>query len=68
MLLSHTNSTTLIAGDAIATAEHLEQGRVLRGAFDVNQAQESFVEAIEIADVIVPGHDNLVLNPTRRRV
>lgn len=67
LLLSQTNSTTLIAGDAIATAEHLEQGRILRGAYDVNQAQESFMEAIEIADVIVPGHDNLLLNPTRRR-
>lgn len=67
LLLSHTHATTLIAGDAVATAEHLEQGRVLRGAYDVNQAQESFMEAIEIADVIVPGHDNLLLNPTRRR-
>jgi len=67
LLLSHVNSTTLIAGDAVATAEHLEQGRVLRGAYDINQAQESFMEAIEIADVIVPGHDNLLLNPTRRR-
>lgn len=67
LLLSHANATTLIAGDAIATAEHLEQGRVLRGAYDVNQAQESFVEAIEIADVIVPGHDNLIPNPTKRR-
>lgn len=67
LLLSHINSTTLIAGDAVATAEHLEQGRVLRGAFDLQQAQESFMEAVEIADVIVPGHDNLLLNPTRRR-
>lgn len=67
LLLSHPNATTLIAGDAVATAEHLEQGRVLRGAYDVNQAQESFMEAVEIADVIVPGHDNLLLNPTRRR-
>ncbi len=67
LLLSHPNSTTLIAGDTVATAEHLEQGRVLRGAYDVNQAQESFMEAVEIADVIVPGHDNLLLNPTKRR-
>jgi len=67
LLLSHVNSTTLIAGDAVATAEHLEQGRVLRGAYDINQAQESFMEAVEIADVIIPGHDNLLLNPTRRR-
>jgi glyoxylase-like metal-dependent hydrolase (beta-lactamase superfamily II) len=67
LLLSHTNSTTLIAGDAVATAEHLEQGRVLRGAYDPEQAKESFLEAIEIADVIVCGHDNLVINPTKRR-
>ncbi len=67
LLLSHPNATTLIAGDAVATAEHLEQGRVLRGAYDVDQAQESIMEAVEIADVIIPGHDNLILNPTRRR-
>ena len=66
LLLGQTTCTTLIAGDAVATAEHLEQGRVLRRAGDVAQARESLTEAIEIADVIVPGHDNLVLNPTRR--
>ena len=66
LILSHANSTTLIAGDAVATAEHLEQGRVLKGGFDADNARDSFLEAIEIADVIIPGHDNLVLNPTRR--
>jgi hypothetical protein len=33
----------------------------------VKQAQDSLVEAVEIADVIIPGHDNLIINPTRRR-
>lgn len=66
LVLSHMNSTALVAGDAVATVEHLEQGRVLRGCYDANQARESFVEAIEIADVIIPGHDNVLLNPTRR--
>ncbi len=66
LLLSHPRSTTLIAGDACATLEHIERGRILRGAYDIEQAQESFKEAIEIADVIVPGHDNVVLNPLRR--
>lgn len=66
LVLSHMNSTTLVAGDAVGTIEHLEQGRVLRGCYDANQARESFVEAIEIADVIIPGHDNVLLNPTRR--
>ena len=68
LILSHLNATTLIAGDAVATVEHLEQGRVLKGAFDVSQARESLAEAMEIADVIVPGHDNVLLNPSRRPV
>ena len=67
LLLTHLNSTTLVAGDSVATAEHLEQGRVLRGAFDATQGRESLAEAIEIADVIIPGHDNLLINPTRGR-
>ena len=62
------NSTALIAGDAVATEEHLNQGRVLRGALDVAQARESLAEVVEIADVVVPGHDNVLLNPTRRRI
>lgn len=66
LLLSHTNATILIAGDAVATVEHLEHGRVLRHAFDAKQARESLAEALEIADLIVPGHDNVTFNPTRR--
>lgn len=66
LIISHANSTTLIAGDAVATVEHLEQGRVLKGAFDVLQAKESLAEVMEIADIIVPGHDNVLLNPSRR--
>ena len=66
LLLSFPQRTVLIAGDAVPTVEHLEQGRVLRGAYDLDQAQESFKEAIEIADVILPGHDNVAVNPTRR--
>ncbi len=66
LLLLKLNSTTLIAGDAVPTAEHLENGQVLRNGYDIEQSRESFSEAIEIADVIIPGHDNLLLNPTRR--
>lgn len=66
LLLALPATTALIAGDAVATVEHLEQGRVLRGAFDLEQAQESFLEAVEIADLLVPGYDNLTPNRTRR--
>ena len=68
LLLSLFNQTVLVAGDSVATVEHLEQGRVLRGAEDTALAKESFLEAIEIADIIIPGHDNLTVNQTKRPV
>lgn len=63
-LLLAGNDTTLICGDAIPTSEHLEQGKVLPGCSDRDLALESFKEAIEIADILIPGRDNLLLNPT----
>lgn len=66
LLLSLPSSTVLVAGDAITTQEHLERGQVLRGAFDVKQAQQSLLDAVEIADLIIPGHDNVVVNRTKR--
>ncbi|MFG0252039.1 MAG: MBL fold metallo-hydrolase [Phycisphaerales bacterium JB038] len=65
LIISEPNTTTLICGDAIPTTEHLEQGSVLRSCFDVAKAQESFREAVEIADVLILGRDNLTINPTR---
>lgn len=58
--------TTLIGGDAIPTVEHLERGMVLNSAADVARARESLGEALEIADELVLGRDNLVRNPVRR--
>ncbi len=66
LLLSEPRSTILIAGDAVPTVEHLEQGKVLPTAWDIEQAQESFMEAIEIADFLILGRDNLVPNQLRR--
>lgn len=68
LLLSERAQTTLICGDAIPTAEHLHQGKVMPGCADRQQAQESFTEAVEIADVLILGRDNLTVNPTRRGV
>ena len=65
LLLSQSSATVLFAGDAVATAEHLEQGRVLRSCGDAEQAGQSFVEAVEIADLIIPGHDNVQANRSR---
>ena len=61
--MAEATTTTLIAGDAVPTREHLLAAQILPDAVDVAAAQESMREAYEIADVIVPGHDNLFLNP-----
>ena len=65
LLLLQPSRTVLIAGDAVATGEHLEKGQILQECFDREQALASMIEAIEIADIIVPGRDNVVLNPLR---
>ena len=66
LLLPLPRSTVLICGDAIATTEHLEKGRVLPNCHNVEQAQASFTEAIEIADVFILGRDNIIVNPLRK--
>ncbi len=66
LLLALPASTVLICGDAVATLEHLEQGKVLPHCMDIDQAQESFKEAIEIADALILGRDNITYNPLRR--
>ena len=66
VLLALPGTTVLICGDAIPTIEHLEQGKVLSTCTSIPQAQESFKEAVEIADVLVLGRDNIAFNPLRR--
>ncbi len=65
VLVAHARYTLLVAGDAAATREHIEAGRVLQRAADLDAARESLTEALEIADLIVPGRDDLVVNPLR---
>ncbi|MBL8764768.1 MAG: MBL fold metallo-hydrolase [Phycisphaerae bacterium] len=66
LLLADGNATTMVCGDAIPTVEHLERGMVLPTAADLDAARESFAEAVEVADALILGRDNLVLNPLRR--
>lgn len=66
LLIALPARTVLVCGDAVATFEHLEQGKILPHCANLAQAQESFKEALEIADILVPGRDNIVLNPLRR--
>ena len=64
--VSTPSATTVICGDAIPTVEHLEAGRMHTPCHDLDQARESFSEAVEIADLLVLGRDNMVVNPIRR--
>jgi glyoxylase-like metal-dependent hydrolase (beta-lactamase superfamily II) len=66
LLLPLPAATLLVCGDAVPTVEHLRQGKVLPTCYDVQQAQESFAEAIQIADILIPGRDNVTVNPIRR--
>ena len=63
LLVTAPTSTLLIAGDAIVTREHLLAGQVLPDSQNIAAAQESMREVYEIADWIVPGHDNWFPNP-----
>jgi glyoxylase-like metal-dependent hydrolase (beta-lactamase superfamily II) len=63
LLIAAPTYTALLAGDAVPTLDHFLAGQVLPDAFDIQAAQESMREVYEIADLIVPGHDNLFANP-----
>ncbi|HUU86034.1 MAG TPA: hypothetical protein VM243_21260 [Phycisphaerae bacterium] len=53
--------TIVVAGDAVLTRGHLEAGRVYERSVDPAQARESFTDIVEIGDIIIPGHDNLIV-------
>jgi glyoxylase-like metal-dependent hydrolase (beta-lactamase superfamily II) len=63
LLIAAPTSTILVTGDAVATQDHFLAGQVLPDASDINTAQESLREVYEIADQIIPGHDNIFVNP-----
>lgn len=65
LLLAQSTSTILVAGDAALTAEHVHRGTVWEGCADAAAAGRSLRDILEVADVIVPGHDNMMLSPGR---
>lgn len=58
LLIALASRTIIVAGDAVVTQDHYEAGRIFERAVAVEKAQESFSDIIDIADEIVPGHDN----------
>jgi glyoxylase-like metal-dependent hydrolase (beta-lactamase superfamily II) len=63
LLISMPISTVMVASDAVPTQDHFLAGQVLPESWDIKAAQESLREVYEIADLIVPGHDNIFQNP-----
>ena len=63
LLIAAPTTTTLVAGDAVPTLDHFLAGQIMPDAYDINAAGESMREVYEIADLIVPGHDNVFANP-----
>ena len=65
LLLTPPITTIIIAGDAALTAEHVESAQVWEGCTDTGAAKQSLADLLELADVIVPGHDNVMFSPRR---
>ncbi|HTL29669.1 MAG TPA: MBL fold metallo-hydrolase [Tepidisphaeraceae bacterium] len=63
LIVAGATNTTIIAGDAVPTQDHFLAGQTLPDAWDIKAAHEAMSEVYEIADLIVPGHDNNFLNP-----
>mgnify|MGYP000976688908 CR=1 FL=1 len=63
LLLTPPTRTIIIAGDAAITSDHVMAGQVWEGCEHRELALESLQDLLEVADLIVPGHDNLMLAP-----
>jgi glyoxylase-like metal-dependent hydrolase (beta-lactamase superfamily II) len=61
LLLVPATHTIAVVGDVVVSRDYYHAGRVFEQVADVDQARESFREIIEIADQIIPGHDNLLV-------
>jgi glyoxylase-like metal-dependent hydrolase (beta-lactamase superfamily II) len=63
LLASLPTVTILLTGDAVLTQDHFLAGQITPDAYDLPAAQESLREVYEIADLIIPSHDNVFLSP-----
>jgi len=59
LLLALPSRTAIVAGDAVINRDYYQAGQVFEQVLDLADAQESFLEIVEIANEIVPGHDNV---------
>ncbi|HPD28931.1 MAG TPA: MBL fold metallo-hydrolase [Phycisphaerae bacterium] len=59
LLLALPTQTAVITGDAIVTQEHFAAGQVYEHVAMIEAARKSFEDILEVADEVVPGHDNV---------
>jgi glyoxylase-like metal-dependent hydrolase (beta-lactamase superfamily II) len=60
LLLTPPIGSIVVTGDAVINSDYLQSGRVWDDSFDIQRAQESLEDILEVADIIVPGHDNMI--------
>lgn len=65
LLLTEPSRTIVIAGDSVVTQGYFEAGRVFEQVSDLEQARASLQDIYEVADEVVPGHDNAFRVPGR---
>ncbi len=65
LLLTPPTMSIVVAGDAAVTADHVREGQIWEGCADVDAARRTMADFLELADVIVPGHDNVLFAPGR---
>lgn len=59
LLLALPTQTTVVTGDAIVTQEYFAAGQVYEQVAMIEAARKSFEDILEVADEVVPGHDNV---------
>jgi len=62
LLVYTPTETTILAGDVALTRDHFEHGDLGEGPWDLEKAKASFQDVVEMADTIVPAHDNLFVS------
>jgi len=58
LLLAMATATVVVAGDAVVNRSYYEHAQIFEQGFDLVQARASFAELSEVADQLIPGHDN----------
>lgn len=67
ILVAAPTETLILAGDLVLTRDHFERGDPGEAPWDLERTRESFGEVAEIADLLIPGHDNLFVRRTGTR-